>query len=702
MAAKNKLTQTMSFKKTNVILRLFATLLLIALVWGVIQNVSARHLELMPHGGRLPPSLLAVLMLTATISLAGLTQIWFDRHLRPLRLLRNRLGWIRWVIVCIVALAPCWFYLYTHWNTNFQGTFIRLMIYLTALALAAWLAADQQASFSWKGLYAAIVVYGSIFALANAFRNTTSYPFSLYWSEGNRLWDYSVLFGRRLYDYPANQPINAFIDLGRQSLWGLPFLIPGISIWWVRFWSAFVFSVPYILLGWAILPLRKQYRFGWLLFGLWSLLFLNQGPIYTPLVLSAILVALTRRTPLWLGFILMVITGYATRMSRFTWLFAPSIWAAMLALVEAPPLTAHSLREFIVALGKNFWQTLWRTSQQKLTASTGWQRAIVLAIGGVVGGYGIVDLLPQIRAALAGASSGPSAVSVEGITNVVNRQPLLWDRLLPNNTYPPGILLGLLMATAPLITLLFLFAIRQRWQLDIWQKLALLSSSAAFLVVGIIISVKIGGGSNLHNLDMFLITLLFAAALAWEAGAFNWLLHPEKQPWWLRLLLLIALAIPASQGMMKASPLTLPAQSRIDEVLGDTRLAVAQAKDTGEVLFIDQRQLLTFGFVKDVPLVPEYEKKLLMDQAMADNRAYFEPFYKDLAAHRFSLIISEPLWINFQADQYHFGNENNAWVNYVSIPVLCYYQPTATYMDVGLQLLVPKPKSPPAAGLSCP
>jgi hypothetical protein len=70
---------------------------------------------------------------------------------------------------------------------------------------------------------------------------------------------------------------------------------------------------------------------------------------------------------------------------------------------------------------------------------------------------------------------------------------------------------------------------------------------------------------------------------------------------------------------------------------------VQQAKLKGDVLFMDQRQLLTFGYVKDVPLVADYEKKLVMDQAMSGNQAYFDEFYKDLANHRFSMIVSEPI-----------------------------------------------------------
>jgi hypothetical protein len=177
----------------------------------------------------------------------------------------------------------------------------------------------------------------------------------------------------------------------------------------------------------------------------------------------------------------------------------------------------------------------------------------------------------------------------------------------------------------------------------------------------------------------------------------------RRQPsGWVRLLLLATLVIPAWPGIMQATAHTYPSEDRVSEVISDLRLAVADAAKKGDVLFLDQRQLLTFGTIQDVPLISEYEKKLLMDEAMADNEAYFKPFFKDLAAHRFSLIISEPLLTYYQSDITSFSNENNAWVKWISIPVLCYYQPVMTYQEFGVQLLIPKEKSTPKLWLACP
>jgi len=166
--------------------------------------------------------------------------------------------------------------------------------------------------------------------------------------------------------------------------------------------------------------------------------------------------------------------------------------------------------------------------------------------------------------------------------------------------------------------------------------------------------------------------------------------------------LVLAVMLPVLREMVTAAPIQFPSREKNEAALSAIQDAVAKAEQEGEVLFLDQRQLLTFGYVQDVVLVPEYEKKRMMDQAMADNETYFRDFYEDLAAHRFSLIISEPLAVRWQGEEYHFGNENDAWVKWVSVPVLCYYQAGETFQDVGVQTLVPREEPLADPAISCP
>jgi hypothetical protein len=212
-------------------------------------------------------------------------------------------------------------------------------------------------------------------------------------------------------------------------------------------------------------------------------------------------------------------------------------------------------------------------------------------------------------------------------------------------------------------------------------------------------------------MDMFLIGLLFAGAIAWQNGGSDWIQNNQVIPSLMKIVV-VALIVNSSIGPLlemrsfsfgeEASWLKtlsdapsesalemLTTQAEVDSALQLIQAEVDKAKLQGEVLFIDQRQLLTFGQIRNVPLVPDYEKKLLMNQALSENAAYFEGFYADLASQRFSLIITEPLRTPIKDSSFQFGEENNAWVKWVAAPVLCYYEPLTTIKSVNVQFLVP-------------
>ena len=143
---------------------------------------------------------------------------------------------------------------------------------------------------------------------------------------------------------------------------------------------------------------------------------------------------------------------------------------------------------------------------------------------------------------------------------------------------------------------------------------------------------------------------------------------------------------------------SLPDTKAVSSSLDQLSAAVRDAQRHGEILFMDQRQLLTFGDIRGVKLVGAYEKKRLMDEALSQDAAYFQPFYADLAAHRFSLIISSPLRTPIKDSEYGFGEENNAWVKWVARPILCYYAEQDTLNEVKVELLAPK-STPDACAL---
>ena len=646
--------------------------------------------------------LLFVLLCILLLICVGIT-FWahqkVDGFFKYLASLRDRLGYTKWIFAGIFLILPVYFLQYSYWGIVLDGPYLRILISAFSVVLLGWFLTGTNKGFlSWKGALTASILISGLYNFCVPLIDVTSYPFSLGWSEGNRLWDYSILFARHRYDYPSDLAIPVYLDIGRQLAGGIPFIISGINIWQVRLWNAFLDVIPYLILGWTAYKLPERNVLPWVLAGIWAFTFVEQGPIHPPLLICAIVVAFAWGRPLWLAIPLIAASGYFAEISRYTWLFAPALWAGMLELGDGVP------------------------QNHKLNKRT-WQRAISVGSAGVFGGYVAPFYVPgviQWFRSFEGSTSWESGsfgggVTISSIGSGVSSQPLLWYRLFPNATYAPGILLGLLLATAPLVVILIYLIRTNRWKLNFWQKLAIVGSLLAFLVVGLIVSVKIGGGGDLHNLDMFIMGLMFAGALVWRNGGYKWIAS-EIMPVWIRIVLIALIVIPAYKPLMHMAPIstsadrkmlatladitpvdplpnplpdTLPSEYDTQEALKSIRQAATHAASKGNVLFIDQRQLLTFGFIKGVPLLPEYDKKVLIDKAMSADAQYFEGFYKDLASHRFSLIITSPLNRRLNDIENQFSEENNAWVKWVARPLLCYYQPLETYKKVDVQLLVP-------------
>ena len=192
-------------------------------------------------------------------------------------------------------------------------------------------------------------------------------------------------------------------------------------------------------------------------------------------------------------------------------------------------------------------------------------------------------------------------------------------------------------------------------------------------------------------MDLFMITWVLAAGIAWRNGLGNYLANVKAASIAVKVLFLVMLLLPFIRPLQELRPLDLPSVDYTLNALNQLRIEVEDARPKGEILFIDQRQLLTFGYIR-VPLVVEYEKKLLQDRALSANQSYFQPFYDDLAQHRFSLIISSPLKIDYKQINESgeiFGEENSAWTRWVAEPLLQYYKPRWTFKKIGVQVLVP-------------
>ncbi len=544
-----------------------------------------------------------------------------------------------------VVVIPVIGIIFTEWGLYLNGQYLRLFIFLFSSAAAAiFIFDDKKQNISLPGFFLCIGLSAFLFSFALELTAVRTTPFSLAWSEGNRFYDYSLTFGKSLYDHQGKLEVP-YNSPGRYALWGALFLIPGLPIWAHRLWDAFLWSFTPVLLG---LVLTKKITNQLLRWGviLWAALFVMQGPVYPHLLVPMILLGLFIWSDrFWVKVIIGIIVSVYAGISRFTWVLLPGVWLVLIDLIAVDRFDSPFTKKRIF-------------------------RSLTLGIAGVIPGM------------LASWSVSTA--------NLVSSQSLLFYRLLPNATYQEGILIGIAIVSLPTIGLLSWLIVSGRWQMNKLAIVVTYLSLLGLLLMGLIASTKIGGGSNLHNLDMFLLTLILLVVIAVSQMDFHVEMKLPKIPQSILLLLFIVAILPG-WAAYKGSGYSGHFDPNVEtKSLKTIRVAVEEKKAQGEVLFIDQRQLLTFGYVKDVPLISEYEKKYMMDQAMGNNGQYFDHFYQDLKNKRFKLIVSDVLRTKYQPKEESFSEENNSYVKWVSRPVLDYYKPIVTIKDLGIQLLVPK------------
>ena len=223
---------------------------------------------------------------------------------------------------------------------------------------------------------------------------------------------------------------------------------------------------------------------------------------------------------------------------------------------------------------------------------------------------------------------------------------------------------------------------------------ALLTLLILLFLGGLVVSVKIGGGADLHNMDGFLV-LLALIATSFFAGTVA--VEGNRRPRWDRIhwiVALLALLVPVGFSLPKVGPLFRYDHAAVARNLEILRGAISEAgKSGGRALFITERQLLTFDYLADVPLIHEYEQMELMEMAMSGNRQYLERYYSDLQDHRFAIIVAEEQKFTLQK-RGSFVEENGAWVRYVGAPLLCAYKPAESLVSPNIQVFVPRPAKP--------
>ena len=499
-------------------------------------------------------------------------------------------------------------------------------------------------------LLAALLSQALIYKVVSYLSLISSYPFSLWWTEGNRMYYASLAVAEKLYHQSI--PLS-FINPTQDILSAVPFLLGSESILVYRLWQ--VALELGITLGTAVL-LGKQLKIEnrsiyWLLV-MWCALYLRlESGIFYPLLLAVLIVlaGYSGRHP-WRVGVSLVIASFWAGLSRFNWLPVPSMLVVTLYLLHEP---FESYRSTFHYLLKPFiWSLV----------------GITAAISGVL----LMNYLSGIDLSVYGAFFSSA---------------LLWYRLLPNATYTPGILLAIAFVSLPLW---WIITAKLRGQIQQWHPIRMVGLALISLVLfvgGLIISVKIGGGSNLHNLDAYLVVSILLAVFFYfnrfvpdkkiQANPISW---PGIA---LAILIPISLTIRVAEIPLAYSPV------EVNEVLQTLNGYVESAAKEGEVLFMEQRQLITFHYVQ-APLVPEYETVALTEMAFWGEGSDLNQFHADLRSHRFALIVAGMQPTGLKSQQFSFPEENNIWYTRVTQPMLCEYEIAYSFPELGIQLLTPK------------
>jgi len=509
-------------------------------------------------------------------------------------------------------------------------------------------------SSSWAASFASVVLIQAVsYQIYENLSLVNTDPFSISYSETSRFYYGSLWLSQSLYGMKV--PLSPW-HATRYILMAIPFLIHGLPLWVHRLWQAlFLWIGITALSSWLLvrrLHLGSKDLALWVVG--WSFIYLLQGPVYYYLQVCVILIlwGVQIKHP-WRSLIAVLVASFWAGMSGVNWYPVPAALAAALLLLEHP-----------VSEAKNVWHYL--------------SKPFV---------WGVLGLL----AALAGQEfyvriSGYQDLSVFRSSL---SSPLLWNRLLPSPAFPLGILPGIILISLPLWLGLW-FALRGR--LSSLHPIRVISLGLILLVlfVGCLaVSVKIGGGADLHDMDAYEVLLMviavyfFSNRIQPESGGAQWGLIP-----WPVLVLAIVMpfVFPLDYVGQWAAYNHRQAQTDIKALQAAVAPVTAQG---GEVLFISERQLITFDSIRAVPLVPDDELVALMEIAMSRNTPALSAFYSDLHQHRFALIVSRKLNTGVKTGE-AFSEENNAWNQYIAAPILCEYQPFLGLQSNNLQVYAPR------------
>lgn len=602
--------------------------------------------------------LIGGLGLTGLVALAGMTAT-FNRsvsaHLERFDL-RPR-GWLRYLafptLAVFLSAYPAIIAAPYYGKLIVREEAMRSFLFLAfALGGAAALTALREKTQFPLALGIVLVCQAIVHLLVGQFAAITDYPFALGWSETSRYYYPALFLAKKVFGQSYPWPI---LHPSLHLVLTPPYLLDA-PLWFHRAWQVTMRVVLIGLIAPVLLSrLRIQNRMLRWLSGLWVFLYLFDLPLYLHLTVPVFVM-------LW---------GFSAENSRRTWaaLIIASIWAGLSRLNWYP-------MPGMLAAGLYLLETPYRNS---------WRYWLKPAFWFVIGTL-IAFASMRLYIALSGIAS-PSNF----YTSL--RSSLLWYRLWPNASFNLGVLPGIVLFSSPLWLVVGLLLTKRR---DIHPvRLLLLGAELLVLFVGgIFVSMKIGGGADLHNMDAYAVFLLVVTAylLYGRYHADGVSLRPVGLHWFLAGLLFL---VPAWFGLRPSIGFVTYDRATANLTLAGLQRWVDRVNaEGGEILFINQRHLLSMHMLSDVTLVPEYEREELMEMAMANNKDYLRLFAQDMERHRFAAIIVDPLRFTQVGWQEAMGAENNAWVRRVVRPILCYYDEAEAFPEDRVVIYIPRQGGP--------
>src|SRR5688572_25748109 len=525
---------------------------------------------------------------------------------------------------------------------------------------------------TWQtGFASALILLGIAYEIYIRFNVVTSYPLSMGWSEGSRYYYASLYFSRWIYG--EGFPLST-LHPTRYLLQSIPFLIPDLGLTAHRFWQFFLWigftAASAIVIAKRAFSTQEKYA-QWLAAG-WLFLFLLRVGVYYHLELMVILPLLfvSSKHP-WRSLVAVIVASIWAGISRVNWFPMPAMIAIAIYLLETP-----------------FTQSADSNAKPFKTILSYLSQPVLWVVAGMFSA-----LLAQVAYIFLSGNFGNADAFTSSFTS-----DLLWYRLWPNQNHAMGIVPAILIVSGPLILTIVLAT--RRWEsLHPIRWLGLISMIIALFAGSLVVSTKIGGGGDLHNMDTYAVLIAIIAAYfiggqvrpedRWEnrrmeAGETR--LRIRSLP-----LLTTAVVIP----ILFLIPLLSPHPKYDDNINQQAHAQLVQAVNDagkrGSVLFINERQLAALGDVS-VPLVYDYEVVTLMEMAMSGNQPYLDRFYNDLANHRFAGIVATKQNTGIK-ESGAFFEENNVWNSRVSPYILCYYTPVLTLEPEGNRIEVYMPST---------